>query len=212
MNNKKQKTGWEKFMHSMTKANEIGNEEDVMMEHDYDGIQELDNVLPPWWTVGFIITILISIFYYTQVFFNSDKYLQENEYNTEVAQAQAEIEAYQKANPELFKTDVSLLTDDASLAEGKKLFDTYCIACHMADGGGGIGPNLTDDKWILGGGIEKIYHTVAEGGRPGKGMVSWKTVLNADQRQQVSSYVITLQGTTAANPKAPEGDITWSKQ
>ena len=212
MNDKKQQSGWQKFIQSMTKANEIGKEEDVMMDHDYDGIKELDNVLPPWWTAGFIITILISVFYYTQVFFNSENYLQQNEYNSEVAQAQEEIEAYKKANPELFKTDVTLLTDDASLAEGKKVYDTYCVACHMADGGGGIGPNFTDDKWILGGGMEKIYHTVTEGGRPGKGMVAWKTVLNADQRQQVSSFVITLQGTTPANPKTPEGDITWSKQ
>ena len=212
MNDKKQQSGWQKFIQSMTKANEIGKEEDVMMDHDYDGIKELDNVLPPWWTAGFIITILISVFYYTQVFFNSENYLQQNEYNSEVAQAQEEIEAYKKANPELFKTDVTLLTDDASLAEGKKVYDTYCVACHMADGGGGIGPIFTDDKWILGGGMEKIYHTVTEGGRPGKGMVAWKTVLNADQRQQVSSFVITLQGTTPANPKTPEGDITWSKQ
>ncbi len=212
MNDKKQQSGWEKFMQSMTKANELGKEEDVMMDHDYDGIKELDNVLPPWWTAGFIITILVSVFYYTQVFFNSEHYLQENEYNNEVAQAQKEIEAYKIANPELFKTDVSLLTDDASLAEGKKVYTTNCVACHMADGGGGIGPNLTDDKWILGGGIEKIYHTISEGGRPGKGMVAWKSIIKTEQRQQVASYVITLQGTTAANPKAPEGDITWSKQ
>ncbi|MEN8186384.1 MAG: cbb3-type cytochrome c oxidase N-terminal domain-containing protein [Bacteroidota bacterium] len=212
MSNNNQKTGWQKLMQSLTKANELGKEEDIMLDHDYDGIKELDNVLPPWWTAGFIITILISIFYYTQVFFNSDNYLQEKEYNTEVAEAQAEIDAYKLANPELFKTDISLLTDDASLAEGKKVFDTFCLACHMADGGGGIGPNLTDDKWILGGGIEKIYHTISEGGRPGKGMVAWKTSISAEQRQQVSSYVISLQGTTPANPKAAEGDITWSKQ
>jgi cytochrome c oxidase cbb3-type subunit 3 len=72
--------------------------------------------------------------------------------------------------------------------------------------------NLTDDKWILGGGIEKIFHTISEGGRPGKGMVAWKTSLNTEQRQQVASYVISLQGTTPANPKEPQGDITWSKQ
>ncbi len=212
MSSNETKTGWQKFVQSLTKANELGKEEDVMMDHDYDGIKELDNVLPPWWTAGFIITILISIFYYTQVFLNSDNYLQEKEYNNEVAQAQAEIDAYKKANPELFNTDVTLLTDAASLEEGKKVFGVYCVACHMADGGGGIGPNLTDDKWMLGGGIEKIFHTVSEGGRPGKGMVAWKTSINIEDRQKVSSYVISLQGTTPANPKAAEGDITWSKQ
>lgn len=212
MDNKQQLTGWQKFIHSMTKAHDLGSEEDIMMDHDYDGIKELDNVLPPWWTAGFIITIFIMIFYYSQVFFNQENYLQEQEYQREVAEAQKEIEAYKKANPELFKTDVSLLTDAASLEAGKKIFTTTCAACHMADGGGGIGPNLTDDKWILGGGIEKIYHTISEGGRPGKGMVAWKSTYSAEQRQQVASYVISLQGTTPANPKAPEGDITWSKQ
>ncbi len=211
MDNKQQKTGWQKLIHSLTKAHELGKEEDIMMDHDYDGIKELDNLLPPWWTAGFIITVFVMIFYYSQVFFNQENYLQEQEYKNEVAAAQAEIEAYKKEHPELFKTDVSLLTDASSLEAGKKTFQTYCVACHMADGGGGIGPNLTDDKWILGGGIEKIYHTVSEGGRPGKGMVAWKTSLSAEQRQQVASYVISLQGTTPANPKAPQGDITWSK-
>jgi cytochrome c oxidase cbb3-type subunit 3 len=199
-------------MKSMTKANEIEKESEIMTDHDYDGIKELDNVLPPWWLYGFYITIAIGIFYYVQVFTNSEKYSQKEEYAAEVEKGKAEVEAYKKANPELFRTDVKLLTSSNELAEGKKAFDAYCVACHMADGGGGIGPNLTDDKWILGGGIEKIFHTVSEGGRPGKGMVSWKNQLNADQRIQVSSYVISLQGTTPANPKAAEGDITWSKQ
>jgi cytochrome c oxidase cbb3-type subunit 3 len=212
MSNNKKLTGWQRFMKSMTKSNELGKESEIMTDHDYDGIKELDNVLPPWWLYGFYITIAIGIFYYVQVFTNSEKYSQKEEYAAEVEKGKAEVEAYKKANPELFRTDVKLLTDSKDLAEGKKAFDTYCVVCHMADGGGGIGPNLTDDKWILGGGIEKIFHTVSEGGRPGKGMVSWKNQLNAEQRVQVSSYVISLQGTSPANPKAAEGDITWSKQ
>ena len=212
MNKDKNLTGWQKFMHKLTLANEIGKEEDIMTDHDYDGIKELDNVLPPWWLWGFYITIAIGIFYYIQVFTNAEEYSQKEEYALEVERGRQEVEAYKKANPELFRTDVKLLTDATNLEEGKKVFTTYCVACHMADGGGGIGPNLTDDKWILGGGMEKIYHTIAEGGRPGKGMVAWKSVIKTEQRQQVASYVITLQGTTPANPKAAEGDIIWSKQ
>jgi len=112
----------------------------------------------------------------------------------------------------LFQLDVTLLTDEASLAAGKSNFATYCVACHMADGGGGIGPNLTDDQWILGGGMESILKTLNEGGRAGKGMISWKNTFDNDQLQQLASYVITLNGTTPANPKAAEGDIIWSKQ
>lgn len=212
MSSNKELSGWKKFIQSITKAKPIENESEVMTDHDYDGIRELDNVLPPWWTAGFIITILVGAFYYVNVFFNSEKYNQYEEFQTEVAEAQAEIDAYKEANPELFKTDITLLTDASSMEEGKKVFGTYCVACHMADGGGGIGPNLTDDKWILGGGMENVYHTISEGGRSGKGMVSWKTSLSALQMQQVASYVISLQGTTPANPKDAEGDITWSKQ
>lgn len=211
MNDKKQLSGWKRFMQSMTKANELGKEEDIMTDHDYDGIKELDNVLPPWWKYGFYITIAIGIFYYIQVFTNSEKYSQKEEYATEVAEGKAQVEAYKTANPELFKTDITLLTDAASLAAGQKVFSTYCVACHMTDGGGGIGPNLTDDTWILGGGMENIMHTLNEGGRPGKGMISWKSTIPALELQQVASYVISLQGTTPANPKAAEGDITWTK-
>ncbi len=212
MNSNKNLTGWQRFLQKMTKANEIGKEEDIMTDHDYDGIKELDNVLPPWWLYGFYITIGIGIFYYVQVFTNSEKYSQKEEYAAEVAKGKAEVEAYKKANPELFNTDVKLLTDAASLEAGKKVFTTYCVACHMADGGGGIGPNLTDDKWVLGGGIEKIFHVISEGGRPGKGMVAWKSSIKLKEREQVASYVISLQGTTPANPKAEEGDIIWTKQ
>ncbi len=198
-------------MQSMTKAHDLGKEDEILLaDHDYDGIKELDNVLPPWWKYGFYITILVGVFYYIQVFTNAEQYSQEQEYLAEVEKAQQELDAYKAANPDAFK--VTLLTDDASLAAGKTVFEKNCVACHMADGGGGIGPNLTDDKWILGGGIDNVVNTLNNGGRPGKGMISWKNVLSNEETQQVASYVISLNGTTPANPKAPEGDITWSKQ
>ena len=92
-------SGWKKFMKSMTKAHELGTEEDIMLDHDYDGIKELDNVLPPWWLYGFYITIAISIFYYVQVFYNSEQYSQAEEFATELAEGKAEVEAYKAANP-----------------------------------------------------------------------------------------------------------------
>ena len=190
------------------------NENDVLLDHNYDGIQELDNVLPPWWLYGFYITIAVGIFYYVQVFTNSEEYSQEKEYAAEVEKANQEIEAYKAANPELFNTDnIELLTDAASLQKGKELFTTKtCTACHLDDLGGSIGPNLTDEKWILGGGMKDIFNTISKGGRPGKGMIAWEGTLSVEERQLLSSYIISMQGTTPANPKAPEGDITWTKQ
>jgi cytochrome c oxidase cbb3-type subunit 3 len=101
-----------------------------------------------------------------------------------------------------------LLTDPTDLDEGKSIFMANCIACHRADGGGQIGPNLTDNQWILGGGIKNVFHTINNGGRDGKGMISWKTNgLKPKQIQKVASYVLSLQGSNPKDPKAPEGEV-----
>jgi len=214
MSDKKQLSGWKKFMRSLTKAHDLGSEDEIMTDHDYDGIKELDNVLPPWWKYGFYITIAIGIFYYVQVFTNSEEYSQEKEYAVEVEKGKQEVEAYKAANPELFNTDnIELLTDAASINKGKELFTTKtCVACHLADLGGSIGPNLTDDHWVLGGGIKNIFNTISKGGRTGKGMIAWEGTLSVEERQLLASYIISMQGSTPASPKAPEGDIIWSKQ
>ena len=102
---------------------------------------------------------------------------------------------------------VTLLTEPAAVAEGKAIFTTNCVLCHKADGGGAIGPNLTDTSWILGGGIKNLFKTITEGGRPGKGMVAWKESLKPTEIQKVASYVLSLQGTKPAVGKAPEGDV-----
>jgi cytochrome c oxidase cbb3-type subunit 3 len=105
------------------------------------------------------------------------------------------------------KEKVTLLTDATALAEGKSIFEAKCVACHKADGGGSIGPNLTDNHWILGGGIKNVFNTIMEGGREGKGMVPWKTEIKPSDIQKVASYVLSLQGTNPKEGKAPEGDV-----
>ena len=132
----------------------------------------------------------------------------EHPIETELVEARTAIEAYKKTAKGLVDVNtVTQLTDAADLAAGQKIFETNCVACHMADGGGGIGPNLTDKHWILGGDIKSIFKTVSEGGRSGKGMIAWKAQLKPLEMAQVSSYVLTFQGTTPANPKAAEGDL-----
>ncbi|MDH5414869.1 MAG: cytochrome c, partial [Flavobacteriaceae bacterium] len=139
------------------------------------------------------------------------KYKQADEYNAEVARDKAAIEQYRKDNPELFDdANLVALTDAASIEKGKELFTTKtCTACHLADGGGSIGPNLTDEYWILGGGFKNIMNTLAKGGRPGKGMIAWESTLSQLERQQLASYILSIEGTTPATPKAPEGEI-WT--
>ena len=187
----------------------IEEEGEIILDHNYDGIKELDNNLPPWWIYAFYASIVFAVIYLVR-FDIMDGPDQAKEYETELADANLALEEYKKTAKDLvdFET-VTLLTDASDIEAGKKIFEANCVACHMADGGGGIGPNLTDQNWILGGGIKNVFKTLVEGGRDGKGMISWKSTLKPSEMQQVGSYVLSFQGTTPANPKAPEGDI-WT--
>lgn len=199
---------WDGLMQALGGAKAIEEESDIILDHDYDGIKELDNDLPPWWLYMFYGTILFAVAYlsYYEVF---DGENQIDEYNEQVIIAQKEIEAYQKTVKPVDLTNLD--SGSASLDKGKKLFKQNCAACHMVDGRGSIGPNLTDEYWILGGGIKNIYNTISEGGRDGKGMIAWKNSLSAEKIQQISSYVLSLQGTNPEKAKAPEGE-KWTEE
>ncbi len=195
------------IMKKLTRSKEIEEEHDVLLDHDYDGIKELDNVLPPWWVNLFYITIIFAFVYLVRFHIISD-YTQEEEFETEMEIARAEIEKYKLTAPDLMDKDkVTLLTDATALAEGKAIYDAKCVACHKPDGGGSIGPNLTDAHWVLGGGIKNVFNTIMEGGREGKGMISWKAEIKPSDIQKVASYILSLQGTNPKDAKAPEGDI-----
>ena len=185
----------------------IEDEAEIILDHNYDGIKELDNNLPPWWIYGFYASIVFAAVYLLRYHVFSGP-TQIDELETELADARIAIETYKKTTKNLVDINtVTQLTEAADLSAGKTIFETNCVACHMADGGGGIGPNLTDPNWILGGDIKSVFKTVSEGGRSGKGMIAWKQQLKPLETAQVSSYVLTFEGTTPANPKAPEGDV-----
>jgi cytochrome c oxidase cbb3-type subunit 3 len=182
-------------------------EHEIILDHNYDGIKELDNNLPPWWLYGFYASIIFGAIYLVRFHvFNGEN--QFDELESDLAQARIDIEEYKKTAKDLvdFNT-VEVLTDAGDLKAGQKIFEINCVACHKADGGGGIGPNLTDKHWILGGGIKNVFKTISEGGRDGKGMIAWKQSLKPSEMAQVASYVLSFEGTTPAEPKAAEGDI-----
>lgn len=208
----KSKENWSAdFFKKAFDAKEIEEESDILLDHSYDGIKELDNNLPPWWLYGFYLTIIFAGAYLSYYhIFDGDN--QTVEFEKEMAAAKIEVEAYKATAKDLIDANtVTLLTEVNDLKKGKAIFETNCAVCHLADGGGSIGPNLTDENWILGGGIKNVFTTISEGGREGKGMIPWKTSLKPSEIQEVASYVLSLQGTSPATPKAPEGDV-WKAE
>ena len=207
----KESQWYTKLVKALTKSEPIENEGQLLLDHDYDGIKELDNNLPPWWIYLFYACIGFAAIYLVRFeILGADD--QEMELKKEMAQAKIEVAEYMKTAPDLMdEKTVTLLTDAPSLAEGKTIFTTNCAACHRADAGGQIGPNLTDDQWILGGGIKNLFHTVTNGGRDGKGMIAWKGTLKPKEIQKVTSYIISLKGSNPKDPKAPEGEV-WVEE
>jgi cytochrome c oxidase cbb3-type subunit 3 len=185
----------------------IEEEGELILDHNYDGIKELDNALPPWWLYSWYASIVFAAIYLVNfhILGNNSQF---DEIAQEYEAAAISIAEYKKTAKDLVDMNtVTLLTDPADLKNGEAIFTQNCVVCHMADGGGGIGPNLTDEYWILGGGIKNVFNTLMEGGRDGKGMISWKQSFKPSELAQVASYVLSLQGTTPANPKAAEGEI-----
>jgi cytochrome c oxidase cbb3-type subunit 3 len=206
----KESDWYKNLMNALTKSQPIENEEQLLLAHDYDGIKELDNTLPPWWVYLFYGCICFGIVYLVRFeIMGGDN--QEMELKNEMAQAKIDVADYLKTAPDLMdEKTVTLLTDPAELKIGKSIYITNCVVCHRADAGGQIGPNLTDNYWILGGGIKNVFHTINNGGRDGKGMISWKATLKPKEIQKVSSYVLSLQGSNPKDSKAPDGEV-WDE-
>lgn len=203
-----QQSWWKKIMKSATQYVPIEKEEDIMFDHEYDGIRELDNRLPPWWLWMFYGSIIFAAVYWT-VFHVADGPSLIDEYNTEMEVAQANIDAYKATKADAIdENTVELLSDEESLSMGQSTFQTLCMPCHGMNGeGNSIGPNLTDDYWLHGCGIKNVFKTITNGVIE-KGMQSWKEQLRPVEIQRVASYIVTkLHGSDPANPKDPQGDL-----
>jgi cytochrome c oxidase cbb3-type subunit 3 len=189
-----------------TKAVAVEKEADVLLDHDYDGIKELDNALPPWWKYGFYFTIVVAVIYVFNFHVFGIGKNPEQEYAAEMEAGKKVEEAYKAKTKNLVDENNVTLADAGGIAEGAKLYKQSCVACHGQNGEGGIGPNLTDDYWIHGGSMNNIYKTIKVG-YPDKGMQSWESMMNPGQMRNVASYVKSLKGTKPANAKAPQGDL-----
>lgn len=195
------------LMERLNASVSIEKEEEIMLDHEYDGIRELDNNLPPWWKYGFYVSIVFAFVYLIHFHVLGTGKLQDAEYRQEVTNDSIALVEYRKKAANLVdENNVTQLTDGSSLASGKKIFLDNCAACHGKLGEGTVGPNLTDEYWLHGGSIQDIFRSVKYGW-PEKGMKSWQQDLGAKQIHEISSYIKTLKGTNPPNAKEKQGEL-----
>jgi cytochrome c oxidase cbb3-type subunit 3 len=195
---------WKEISQKLTSATPIDKEDSIVLENDFDGIKELDNVLPPWWKFLFYSTIVFAVGYLLNYHVLNISPTSEGEYKEEIKVAELQKAELLGSGALITEKTVTLLTDQASLFSGSEIFKKNCVACHGTKAEGLVGPNLTDDYWLHGGGIKNIFRTITNG-VPDKGMLSWKTQLKPKEIQEVASYVISLHGSNPPNAKAPQG-------
>ena len=191
-----------------TKAIPIEQEADALLDHNYDGIQELDNALPPWWKYGFIITIGFAFVYLLNFHVLGNGKNPTEEYAVEMENAKIAKELYDANNKDKIDETMVPMADAAGIKIGKDDFLANCIACHGSKGEGGAGPNLTDDYWIHKGSLNDIYHTLKVG-YADKGMQSWAIKFSPKEMDEIASYVKMLRGTNPPGAKAPQGDLYY---
>ena len=194
------------FLQKVFSLKPLSMEKDMVMEHTYDGIAELDNPTPPWFMYLFYTSIVIAVAYLVMYHVVGDGQIMTTEYAQENVEAdQANIAYMKKFANSINENNVIVLIDAKSVETGGKIYAKNCVACHGDKGQGGVGPNLTDEFWLHGGSTKDIFHTLMEG-VPEKGMISWKKTLNPIQLQHLVSFLSRFQGTNPENAKVPQGD------
>ncbi len=202
---KKAKRSKEEVWNKLLSLKPLSQEKDLIMEHEYDGIQELDNPTPSWFMALFYTTIAFAVCYLLIYHVFGIGQLQYDEYKTEVAQAEiAKKEFLSKAANMVDESTVKLTNDPAVLVAGHAIFTARCAPCHGDHAQGNVGPNLTDDYWLHGNKINDLFKTIKYG-VAAKGMPTWEKQLSPKDISDVANYVKSLHGTHPAGAKEPQG-------
>jgi cytochrome c oxidase cbb3-type subunit 3 len=199
---------WTKFWNWINGYRPIEKESEIMLDHNYDGIKELDNHLPPWWTWLFYGSIVWGAVYLVVYHVTDSLPLMEEEYQAEVTLAQEQKAKLLASQPALAIDENNLVyePDEVIIKNGRQVYVVNCASCHMPDGQGSIGPNLTDDYWLHGGSVKDIYAVIKNGVQE-KGMIPWGPVLSPQQIRDVTFYIKSIKGSNPPNPKAPQGEL-----
>lgn len=202
----KPKSQFEIFWSKINNFKPISEEAKIDVGHDYDGIHELDNVTPIWFKAAFGLSILFAIVYLWRYHVSSSAPLQIEEYNVSMENAKKEHDAYLATSADKVDESTVVMGTEADIVAGNKIFQEKCKACHLDDGGGQTGPNLTDAYWLHGGDIKDIFKSIKYGW-PDKGMISWKDQVTPKQMADLSSFIMSLQGTKPKIAKEPQGEL-----
>lgn len=202
----KKETWFSKRWKSLNDFRPVEQETVILTNHEYDGIRELDNNLPPWWKGLFYATIVFGGLYLVNFHVLGTGMTQSEEYEYEMAMAEKQVAEYKAALAASSDPAEVPVTGPEAIAAGKKVYQKFCSACHGAQGQGGIGPNFADQYWIHGGNMANIITTIEEG-VPAKGMIAWKNQLSGPEIQQVAAFIYDLEGTNPDGQKEPQGEL-----
>jgi cytochrome c oxidase cbb3-type subunit 3 len=186
----------------------ISEEKNLVMEHSFDGITELDNPTPAWFMVLFYGTIIFGVVYLFSYHVAGWGKLQEEEYAAELTQAENDrIALLQKPGTvaKINENNVEQSKEPSVLLAGATTFKTACTPCHGEHAEGTVGPNLTDEYWLHGGTVKDVFKTIKYGVAE-KGMIAWEKTMSAKQISELTSYILSLQGSRPAGAKAPQGE------
>lgn len=185
----------------------LSAEKDIELDHDFDGIKELNNPIPVWFNVLFYSTVVFAVVYLVIYHVTESAPLQAKEYENQLVQAKIDRDEYVKnAGSLVDENNVTVLVDASAITKGQELYMAKCAVCHGDNGEGKVGPNLADEYWLHGGDVQSIFKTIKYG-VPSKGMVAWQNSLNGGQIQEISSFILSLQGTNPVGAKEPQGDL-----
>lgn len=187
----------------------IEEEGSIDTGHSYDGIRELDNITPPWFKFGFLLSIIFAIAYLYVYHVSHSAPSQIEEYNAEMEKAEIDKSNLLATQGSAVDENTVVMLAGADLLKGKEAFGAFCSSCHGPNGAsmkGGVGPNLTDDYWIHGGDLKSIFKSIKYGWKE-KGMIAWENQFSPTQIAQITSYIKSIKGTNPPGGKEPQGDL-----